>query len=372
MPVYKNEDAQSDPWYFEINYTENGKYKKKKKRGFKTKKAAEAAMVETLNELNKGTYVEPSKLKYKDFLNDYLNDKRTKVKARTLETYTGLVNNHIIPYLGENELSKLTPRMIQDLYNTLFETGRLADENIQKVHTIINESLNKAVSWDMLAKNPAAVVERPRARKKEMLFWDDNEVQTFLNSAQADRYFHAFLLALTTGMRQGEILGLRWKDVDFENRTISIQQTLQHDGKTFQTGTKTESGNRSIGVDKVTLAALKKLLARCREERIAAGTLYQDFGLVICTSVGTPVSPRNLNRTFYNLVGKAGVKQIRFHDLRHTHVVYLLKMRENNKRIAERLGWASVKMIDKYAHIVPHMQQETADAFGELFYRSQN
>lgn len=116
--------------------------KKKKKRGFKTKKEAETAMIEMQNEINKGTYIEPSKMTYASFMADWLKDKQTKVKRRTLETYTGLVNNHIIPFIGEIELSKLTPRHIQNLYNELFETGRLSDENIQKIHTIINDSLN--------------------------------------------------------------------------------------------------------------------------------------------------------------------------------------------------------------------------------------
>ncbi|WP_255253206.1 N-terminal phage integrase SAM-like domain-containing protein [Brevibacillus laterosporus] len=136
MPVYKDLNAKKNPWYFEINYSEGGKYKKKKKRSFKTKKEAEAAMFEVQNQLNKGTYIEPSKMLYSSFMEDWLKDKQTKVKKRTLETYSGLVNNHILPSLGEIEWSKLTPRHIQNLYNSLFKSGRLSDENIQKVHTI--------------------------------------------------------------------------------------------------------------------------------------------------------------------------------------------------------------------------------------------
>ena len=208
MSVYKDDNAKKNPWYFEINFSEGGKYKKKKKRGFKTKKEAEAAMTEMQNELNKGTYIEPSKMLYSTFMADWLKDKQTKVQRRTLETYSGLVNNHILPTLGHIELSKMTPRNIQDLYNELFETGRLSDENIQKVHTIINDSLNKAVSWDMIAKNATSVLDRPKARKKEMEVWEVEEAHEFLRIAEKDRYHVAFLLALTTGMRQGEILGL--------------------------------------------------------------------------------------------------------------------------------------------------------------------
>ncbi|GED34173.1 site-specific integrase [Brevibacillus centrosporus] len=372
MPVYKDDNAKKNPWYFEINYSDGGKYKKKKRRGFKTKKEAEAAMTEMQNELNKGTYVEPSKMLYASFMADWLKDKQTKVQRRTLETYSGLVNNHILPVLGHIELSKLTPRQIQDLYNTLFETGRLSDENIQKVHTIINDSLNKAVGWEMVAKNVASVLDRPKARKKEMEVWEVDEAHTFLKVAEKDRYYVAFLLALTTGMRQGEILGLRWKDVNLDTGVISITQTLSHDGKEMQVGAKTDSGNRTVAIDTETIRELRKLAKRNKIEKLEAGPeLFKDHGLVISTTVGTPLTPRNLMRTFYRLIENADVKKIRFHDLRHTHATMLLKANVNPKIVAERMGWADIKMIDRYAHVLPNIQKDTADAFGKVFFQSQ-
>jgi integrase len=137
-------------------------------------------------------------------------------------------------------------------------------------------------------------------------------------------------------MRQGEILGLRWQDVDFKNRTISIRQILNHNGKTFEPGAKTASGIRSIGIDKVTADELEKLHRRIKEEKMLNRDVYVDNDLVICTIWGTPLSPRNLNRSLYRLIENEGTKEaplkkIRFHDLRHSHVVVmLLKMRENN------------------------------------------
>jgi integrase len=372
MAVIKDKKVQKNPWYFTIEVNENGKRKRIKRRGFKTKKEAEAAQRELLNELNKGLNLDASKTLYRDFMSDWLRDKKTKVKSRTLETYAGLVNNHILPALGDLTLDAITPRHIQNLYNELQESGRLSGENIQKVHTIINDSLNKAASWNMIIKNPAAVVDRPKAETKEMMYWTDEEARQFLEVAKEDRYYCVFLLAITTGMRQGEILGLRWQDVDLKNRMLSVRQILNHDGKTLEPGAKTASGIRSIGIDKTTAVELEKLRHRTKEEKMKHRDIYEDNDLVICTQLGTPVSPRNINRSFYRLTEKAGLKKIRFHDLRHTHVVMLLKMRENNKRIAERMGWSSVKMLDRYAHVTPHMQQETADAFGEMFFSAPN
>lgn len=172
-------------------------------------------------------------------------------------------------------------------------------------------------------------------------------------------------------MRQGEILGLRWKDVDLDNGIISITQTLSHDGKELQVGAKTESGNRTVAIDTETLRELRRLAKRCAAEKLEAGPgLYSDIGLVICTSVGTPLTPRNLMRSFYRLIENAEVKKIRFHDLRHTHATMLLKANVNPKIVAERMGWSDTKMIGRYQHVLPNMQKETADIFGKMFFQS--
>lgn len=371
MTVFKDKTVKKNPWYFVIEVGEGKERRRIKRRGFKLKQDALEAERILLNELKKGLDLNAAKTLYRDFMHDYLRDKKAKVKTQTLETYSSLVNKHILPTLGDLQLGEITPRHIQNLYNDIIESGRLSGENLQKVHTLINESLNKAAGWDMIIKNPAAVVDRPKAEKKEMLYWTEDQSHKFLETAREDRYFHAYLLALTTGMRQGEILGVRMKkDIDFENRLISISQILSHNGQSFQVGAKSEAGSRTIGIDKTTVEELRKLIQRNREEKLKAGSMYQDNDLLICTSLGTPLSPRNLNRSFYRLIEKSGVPKIRFHDLRHTHVVMLLKARENNKRIAERLGWSSVKMIDRYAHIMPNMQQETADLFGDIFYKN--
>ncbi|MGG4219593.1 site-specific integrase [Paenibacillus jamilae] len=288
MTAFKDDNLKKNKWYFVIEDGEGKNRKRIKRRGFKTKKEAEAAELELKNQLKGGLNLEASKTLYRDYMKEHLRDKLTSVKAGTLKMYTALVNNHILPVLGGLELAEIKPRHIQNLYNSLFESGKLSGENIQKVHSIINESLNKAAAHDMIVKNPALAVKRPKAEKKEMLYWSDDEAHKFLNASKEDRYYYAFLLALTTGMRRGEILGLRWKDVDLEKRTISIVQTLLLDG-TFQIGAKTDAGTRMIGIDSNTAAELRKLKKRCNEEKISDPSIYQDNDLVICTSIGTPV-----------------------------------------------------------------------------------
>lgn len=376
MPVYKDENTGM--YYFKVNYKEGGKYKQKMRRGFRTKKEAQAALSEMEDALNKGTFVQPSSRLYREFVSDWMDDKKHSIKPRTWENYCILMNNHVLPMrknskgkmvgLGDREVGSITARDILDVYNDLFESGRLSDENIQKCHSLIKDSFRQARIEKLVAENPVDNIKRPTARKKEMQVWSLEEAQKFLSVAETDPLYIVFLLALTTGMRQGEILGLRWKDVDKDNRILSVTQILNHDGKGFDVGAKTISGQRPIRLDQHTMNALENHRKKSLAKRMEFADVFDDHGLVVHTKFGGPVSPRNVNRTFKRLIDKAGLKEIRFHDLRHTHVTMLIKNRETPQAIAERLGWSDTRMIDKYAHIRPDIQEDVADTFGKSFY----
>ena len=383
MPWYEDKDNPGT-YFIKVNYKDhNGEYKQLLRRTYKgkkitSKKDAKAALTELENEVLQGTYIKPSNTLYKDFMADWLEDKKSRVKKGTYQNYSALVNNHILPMrknakdktvgLGSLKLENITPRHIQDLYNYLTESASLADENIQKCHTIINESLKRAKAWKMISDNPAELVDRPTARKTEMQVWSLEESQQFLKAAEKDPLYIVFLLALTTGMRQGEILGLRWKDVDKVNRILSVTQILSHDGKELEPGAKTTSGERPIRIDEHTMNALEAHRKKTLEKRVENADVYEDKGLVVHTKFGKPVTPRNVTRSFKRIIKAAGLREIRFHDLRHTHVTFLIKNRESAQAIAERLGWSDTRMIDKYAHIRPDIQEDVAETFGKVFY----
>lgn len=381
MPWYEDK-KKPGTYFFKVNYKENGKYEQILRRGFTSIKAVKAAMTEAENEVNKGTYLKSSKTLYRDFLTEWLNDKKTSVKTGTLAMYTAL-SKHILLKL-DMEIQKITPRDIQNLYNYLFETGKMADENIQKCHSIINASLKQAKLWKVIAENPAELVKRPAARKKKMKYWSLEEAQQFLAAAKTDPLYIVFLLVLATGMRIGEVLGLLWENVDMKSQIISITQILEHDGKEFDDGAKTFSGERPIRLDEHTMKTLETYRVKQIEKRMEFANMFEDQGLVVCTRFGNPVIPRNVNRTFKRIVEtlnrklekkracgeetEPNLKKIRFHDLRHTHTTFLIKNRETPQAIAERLGWKSTRMIDKYAHIRPDIQVDVAEAFGKSFY----
>lgn len=365
-------DQNTKKWYFILTHgkKEDGKPRQFKKRGFKTKQEAHKAMLDLEQSLTLGTYVQPNKILYKEYLLErFLEDKMTKVKKQTLNTYRWIVEKHIIPAIGDVELTKLSPMIIQGLYNKLTKEKALSDENIQKVHTLINDSLKKAERWGLIARNPAALVDRPKAVKKEITVWNVEEVRQFLKYAKkSGRYYIAFLLALTTGMRQGEILGLRWKDVDFENRCVRITQTLSSDGKELLPYTKTKSGSRTIDLPEETAISLKRhwlFISGEREENSS----YKNLDLVVCTEFGTPTHKSNIRRVFKSIIKKADIPKIRFHDMRHTHATLLLLQGVNPKIVSERLGHADVRItLDTYSHLLPSMQKDTAIKFGEMLF----
>ncbi|MDW3038322.1 MULTISPECIES: tyrosine-type recombinase/integrase [Bacillus cereus group] len=365
-------DQNTKKWYFILTHgkKEDGKPRQFKKRGFKTKQEAHKAMLELEQSLTLGTYIQPNKILYKEYLLErFLEDKMTKVKKQTLNTYRWIVEKHIIPAIGDVELTKLNPIIIQGLYNKLTKEKALSDENIQKVHTLINDSLKKAERWGLIARNPASLVDRPKAEKKEITVWDVEEVRQFLKYAKkSGRYYIAFLLALTTGMRQGEILGLRWKDVDFENGCVRITQTLSSDGKDLLPYTKTKSGSRTIDLPEETVTALKKHWLFIRGER-EKNRSYKNLDLVVCTEFGTPTHKSNIRRVFKSIIKKADIPKIRFHDMRHTHATLLLLQGVNPKIVSERLGHADVRItLDTYSHLLPSMQKDTAIKFGKMLF----
>nr|WP_053348840.1 site-specific integrase [Peribacillus butanolivorans] len=200
-----------------------------------------------------------------------------------------------------------------------------------------------------------------------MNVWDEEEVNRFLKVAKEDPVYIVFYLALTTGMRQGEILGLRWKDINLEKGLLNIKQTLSHDGKTFLSGAKTKSSLRTINLS---LSSIKVLITRkltVSKEKLSLGPIYQDFDLVACTQHGTPLNPVNIRRTFKRMIKMADVPEIRFHDLRHTHATLLLSNGVHVKVISERLGHSNIKVtLDTYSHVLPSMQEEVARKLDEI------
>ncbi|MCP8973107.1 tyrosine-type recombinase/integrase [Bacillus licheniformis] len=380
-------DEKTKKWYYEVTVSRDpvtGKRKRKKKRGFETKKEAESALAKLLTEIESSDYIEPSKILLADYLKDFIKIRHRELEASTFKTERGNLITHVIPELGHLPLSKITSARLQKFVNDLSTEKGLKPSSVKKVFDPFKIALDRAVKLELIAKNPAKAVILPKITRDEMTVWTKEDVERFLNFAQKDRMFMLFHLALTTGLRQGELLGLRWKDIDMEKGVLRVVQVLTREGELKPRG-KTAAATRTVTLMKETIPLLKKHKALLASEKLRAGKDYQDLDLVLPSSKGTPLLPRNTNRTFDRLVREYNamanklkevnkievptLAKIRFHDMRHTHATLLLLADVNPKVVAERLGHSKVSItLDTYSHVLPSMQEGAVEKLSDVMY----
>ncbi|GAF24364.1 phage integrase [Bacillus sp. JCM 19047] len=336
--------------------------------GYDTKKAAQKDMPRILNEINTGNFIEPSKESFAAYLEKWILNKRSRLKASTFQVYKTHLRIHIIPKLGNYKLEKLNRLHLKTFFSYLENDLGLAPATIKKVHTVISSALSEAVEDGIVGKNAAAGLKTARIERKEIHVWDEKQLLQFLNSSKHDPLYIAFHLAAMTGMRRSEVLGLRWKDVDFKNSLL--RTVVTHTPYGASDGKTKASFNRTIDLDEVTITELQKRKERVEFEKERAGRAYKDNDLVVGTSLGTHVTPRNLNRKWYKLKGDANVPSIRFHDLRHTHATLMLLQGIPVKVVAERLGHSSITTtLDTYNHLLPSIQREAIAMFSDNLYK---
>lgn len=286
-------------------------------------------------------------------------------------TYTGYalnVRRHIIPATGHLRLARLSQRDIERLLATKRAQG-LSPRTIQYIHATLRAALAKAASWDMVGRNVAALVDGPTVRRKPIEPLTPPQVQEFLAGVRGDRLEALYVLAFTLGMRQGEILGLRWADVDLDAGTLRVSQTLQRipGGRVFGPP-KSERSNRKLVVPAVTRDALKAHRTRQLEERLLAGSRWADSGLVFTTAIGTPIDSRNLTRVFQAHLARLGLPRQRFHDARHACASLLLELGEPLRSIMEVLGHSQISLTaDTYSHLSTEMKRGAASKIDGLF-----
>ncbi|MEJ9256033.1 tyrosine-type recombinase/integrase [Bacillus wiedmannii] len=346
---------------------ETGKRRQKWFSGYKTKKEAQADVAKKITELNEGTFIEPSKVTLEDYLNHWLEIKSMSIERSTFVGYRAFINQHVIPSIGMIALHKLNVMHIQKCYKTAIDKG-IANNSVLLMHRILKSALNLAVKQNIISRNPADFAEIPKKERTSIQTWTEEEVKKFLLHSQESRYHIGYLLAITTGMRMGEVLGLRWQDVDFEKHTVTINQTSGHDNKIKKTA-KTNSSKRTIPVPKETIESLKKHKVLINQEKLKLGSAYQDFDLINCNEFGMIIKKANFRKNFIRAIHNAGVKEIKFHDLRHTHATILLKQGVNPKIISERLGHTDISMtLSVYSHVLPNMQEEAVKNFGKSIF----
>lgn len=350
-----------------------GKRKRLKKAFRGNKRDAEKELARLLMEIEQGFYIEPSKLTTSEYLKKWHEDYcKNKLASSTCENYWIILDKHLIPALGAIPLSKLKPLHIQDYYAKALSKG-LSLRSVQYHHAILRKALQQAVKWKLIPYNPADGAESPRPQRKEQNVLPAEKVNEFLERISGDPFYPLIYTALWTGMRRGELLGLRWRDVDLKGKSINVVQSLRWvAGECRFEDVKTEKSRRNIPIPDALVTFLKKLRKEQAEIKLRQEN-YQDYGLVFCRPDGAPWCPSTITHHFHDLAKNAGFPDLRFHDLRHTHATLLLKQGVHPKVVQERLGHASITTtMDIYSHVLPTLQKQAIEQLGTVIGTSHN
>lgn len=311
-------------------------------------------------------------------LDNWLKTIKHQVAPKTHERYAEITRKHLAPALGQHLLVELEPAHVQDYLTQALDTGRrprpvknadtvkaapagLSPRTVHHHYRILSQSLRHAVELGLIGRNPCDRVRPPRAPRREMAIIDQTQTAALLKAAEGLVIYVPILLAVTTGMRRGEILALRWRDLDLNAASLSVVQSLEQtrEGVAFK-APKTARGRRTIVLPALTVEALRRHKVKQAKERLRLGPVWQDNDLVCPRFDGAPMSPREVTKAFVRLARKLKLP-IRFHDLRHTHISHLLAAGVHPKVASERAGHASISItLDTYSHVLPGLQEDAA------------
>jgi integrase len=349
--------------------------------GYATVRAAKEARTAALADMSRGAWVAPSRQTIGELLDEWLEARRPTLRESTHESYSRYLRLHVRPTLGHVPVTAVDAGTLNALYARLLASGNLTQHaggqglsprTVRYVHTILGAAFKDAVRWGRLVRSPADAANPPKASAAappEPTVWTPEQTALLLSTMAADRRLPAWLTAATTGARRGELLGLRWRDVDLNKGSAAIRQTVVCVAHrvTFSTP-KTRQGTRSIKLDDRTVAVLREHKRRQAADRLAVGPAWIDHDLLFAGPTGEPLHPERFTRSFQTVVAKVGLPRIRLHDLRHGWASTALSAGVHPRVVQERLGHANIGItLGTYSHVTPSLHSDAAEAVAALY-----
>jgi len=375
--IYKR---SKDSWTIVYDLTVDsvtGKRRQKSQTVKGTKRDAERALREVLLSLERGAYVKPNKITLGEWLRQWLKDYVSmNTTDRTQESYTSIVERHLIPSLGKVTLTDLQPLHIQSYYAEKLNKGRadgkggLSARSIVYHHRILSNSLDYAVKMGIVVRNVVKLIQPPRVAKVTMNTLSPEEVTKFLDAARETDYYVYFATLLYTGLRRGELLALRWRNLDLESTALTVVETAYKlgNGNYVIKEPKTTQSRRTVTLPPSLVELFKVYRADQELLRIQLGVSLNADDFVFIRPDGSPINPNAVTLAFRRIIKKAMLTSIRIHDLRHTHATLMLKAGVHPKVVSERLGHANIGItLDIYSHVLPGMQEAAAEKFDGIF-----
>ncbi len=326
-------------------------------------------LTKALNSQQQGLPLVGEKQTVQEFMAAWLKGvAKPSVRPKTLRTYEDIVRLHVDPIIGKRPLAKLTPAHVRDLLCQKSAAG-LSPRTVKHILVTIRGAFEVAVKDGMLPRNVASLVDPPRAQRPEPVSFNPEQARAFLKALQGDRLEALFTVTVALGLRQGEILGLSWNDIDFESGVLNVRNALQRvEKKLIKVEPKSASSRRPITLPAIAISVLCAHRARQQEEKEWSGEDWQDTGFVFTTSRGTPMDPRNVIRRFKAVLTTAELPEMRFHDLRHSAATLLLAQGVSPRYVSDLLGHSQVSFtMQTYAHVLPQIRKDVASKMDEIF-----
>ena len=347
---------------------ETGKRRRKWHTFHGTKRQAETECARLVAEVNGGNYVEPAKTTVRDYFIRWLKHEKANVSPKTHQRYEELLLKNVAPVIGSVTLNKLTAARIDGAWGHLLENGRrdgkggLSPRTVHHCRRVMLTAMDQAVKWDLLKRNPVALTRPPKVEKQQMEAFDAPQTAIMLDDFRENRVFIPALLASMCGLRRGEILALRWKDIDLVSATIAVRQSAEQVG-TVVRYKETKSGkSRVVALSSSVIEELKRHRIAQAEEQLKIGIRPDENSFVVAQVDGSPLKPVSLTHEWTRLLAKTSLPKIRFHDLRHSHATQLLAAGVHPKIASERLGHSTIGItLDLYSHVMPGMQANAAE-----------
>lgn len=314
-----------------------------------------------------GMLADAEKLSVNDYMTRWLEAKVRDVKPSTHLSYRSTARLYVAPRIGKIALERLRPLDLERMVAGLLESGQSARVAAYALR-VAKMALKQAVLWQLVPRNVAEAVRPPRVARREMNIWTGAEARAFLESTRPHRLHALFALALTTGLRRGELLGLRWEDVDLVAGRLQVRRIVVHTQGTLELGEpKTATSRRTIPLASGVITVLREHRERQALERVAAGEAYRGEGFVFASEVGTLTHPRNLERVYYAQLKRSGLRRVRFHDLRHTAASLMILKGVPPKVVSRMLGHANVAFtLQVYVHVFEEQEAEATLDLGDL------
>lgn len=334
-----------------------------------TKKEVESLVAQHIASMETGGFSEADakKITVSQYMASWLDSRKQSMKPASFRRYADLSRQHIEPVIGRIQLAKLSQLDVQRLYSDRLEAG-LSPTSVQLIYCVLHRALKQAMRGGLLLRNVTELVDVPRRITPEYVTWDRGQARAFLAVSDRDDLAALWRLALLTGMRRGEILALRWDDIDTARGALSVKRTLSRgNAGSFDFGSPKSGKGRQIELSPSVTEGLHQHRVRQVEKRLAVGTSYNDLGLVFADALGRPLHPNTLRRCFLRLIKEAGVPMLRLHDLRHTSATLMLAGGEHPKVVSERLGHSNISItMDRYSHVTATMQREAVNRLDTL------